>query len=162
MSKPPSSTLPPVHPPALVLLTSLPFISDMTNDQKNVVDFYSGACISMFAITVAWLFLYQSVMWFYHRICGKTKTVGKACSIPFRSRILPSFALQQLTVDRPDRHVSGIQAYIPVVNRSEFVTPLICADLSTHQVPLHHLPVNMASSDSQVSLFSSSSFHFTP
>ena len=56
----------------------------MTDDQKHVVNFYSGACISMFAITVAWLFLYQTVMWFYYRIFGKSKAVGKTSSIPFR------------------------------------------------------------------------------
>jgi hypothetical protein len=142
----------------------------MTDDQKGVVNFYSGACISMFTITVAWLFLYHSVMWLYSRICGKTKTVGKACSIPFRSSLLSLSSLLSILTKSIDRHVNGIQAYVPVVNRNEFVTPLICADLSTHKVPLHHLPVYVTSNDTQVSLFftsphlplfSSSSLHST-
>lgn len=101
----------------------------MTDDQKNVVEFYSGACISMFVIVCAWFFLYHSYTYIKKAIYGHTKTVGKASSIAFR-------------------HVGGIQAYIPIVNRKEFVTPLIC--VNAQQLPLHNLPVNRGSSEREV------------
>lgn len=99
---------------------------NMTDDQKKVVNFYSGACISMFVVVIAWIVAYNFVKYVKKGIFGSKKTVGRASSIAFR-------------------HVSGIQAYVPVVNRSEFVTPLICADVSN--IPLHHLPINFGSAE---------------
>ena len=110
----------------------------MTEDQKEVVDFYSGACIAMFAVVVVWLVIYHFIMYVKKALFGSAKTVGKASSIAYR-------------------HVGGIQAYVPVVNRSEFVTPLICANVDN--VPLHHLPINYSANERGV-MNSFNKYHF--
>lgn len=57
----------------------------MTSDQKGVVDFYSGACIAMFAVVIAWIVFYHIIFYIYSSIWGKTTTVGRASNIAFRS-----------------------------------------------------------------------------
>mmetsp|Transcript_20765 Transcript_20765/g.29851 ORF Transcript_20765/g.29851 Transcript_20765/m.29851 type:complete len:963 (-) Transcript_20765:164-3052(-) len=102
--------------------------SDMTDDQKHVVDFYSGACISMFAITIAWVVLYKLVRFIMNIVYGSKSAVGNASDIAYR-------------------HVVGAEAYVPVVIRNEFITPLLCADISG--VPVSFIPTRLDGIDPQ-------------
>jgi hypothetical protein len=94
--------------------------SNMTLDQKDVVEFYSGACVTMFAAICFWIFFYKtykSGMKFFY---GKMDEIGEPSNAPYRN-------------------VPGIAAYVPEVIRSKFISPLLCANVNNIPVEYCHV-----------------------
>jgi hypothetical protein len=73
----------------------------MTENQKDVVQFYSGACIVMFVVVLAWAVLYNIVRSILRFIYGNTSSVGKATATPFRYTSLLLVHVNQQARDVP-------------------------------------------------------------
>lgn len=94
--------------------------SDMTKDQKDIVDVYSSFSVIMFVVVVLWGILYKiyaGIQQFYY---GNVESVGDASSIPFTA-------------------VPNLEGYCPNVQRSALYSPLLCAD--TENIPIRYLPI---------------------
>jgi hypothetical protein len=94
--------------------------SNMTSDQKDVVDFYSGICVTMFVVICIWIFIwktYKAAMRFFY---GKMDEIGEPSTAPYRN-------------------VPGIAAYVPEVLRSKFISPLLCANVADIPVEYCHV-----------------------
>ena len=96
--------------------------ANMTEDQADVVDFYSGVSVTMFVVICLWIFIYKTYKAGMKFFYGKMDEIGE-----------PSTALY--------RNVPGIAAYVPEVIRSKFISPLLCANVDESIIPVEYCHV---------------------
>ena len=98
--------------------------SNMTSDQKDVVNFYSGVSVTMFVVICIWLFLYKTYKAGLRFFYGKLDEIGEPSTAPYRN-------------------VPGIAAYVPEVRRAKFISPLLCAKVD--EIPVEYCHVRPSS-----------------
>lgn len=97
-------------------------ISNMTNQQADIVSFYTGASIVGFCVCIIYLVLFRIVSFVKKSVLSSDKTSHAAMStVPFRA-------------------LNGPSGFIPIVQKPELLYPVMCCDIQ--KLPTSVLPLD--------------------
>lgn len=99
----------------------------MTQEQQDIVSFYTGASVVGFCVCIAYLFCFR--IYFY---CRKNVFTSTKSSRPHLSTV-------------PYRALHGPSGYIPLVKKQEILHPILCCDVQ--KLPTTVLPLDNTRSE---------------